>query len=482
MAKSLIEEMGLKKLIKEIHTEIRTLYKNDDRPWVVGYSGGKDSTAVVQLVFNALTELLEEEGKDSLHKDVYIVTSDTLVENPLIIDYLNANFEKINSSAQDIGLPISAHTCTAEYKDSFWTLLIGKGYPSPRQKFRWCTDRLKIRPIDKFILDKISKFGEVIVVLGVRSQESGSRKRIIDNHRIENRLLKKHTTLNNAFTYTPIEDFHLDDIWGYLLNVQNPWGSDNLDLFRLYQDSQDSSECPLQYDNNMPSCGNSRFGCWACTVVQEDKSLTGFINNGHKELMPLLKFRNFLVKIRNEESRRQNHRLDGSIYYLTLADGTKKQGLGPFTLETRQEILSELLSAQSKAKEIAAKLNSDVNLELISYEELQLIRKHWIESGDWNDCLPGIYEKFSNEKFASQYDEREIFKVEDRQCLAKICDSHHVEVEIIKQLIQIESKNAGLKRRSNIMKSIESLLSKDWIHEEIIESLEELKEGNRHDY
>lgn len=480
MGKSLIEEKGLKTLISEVHAEIKALYKNDDRPWVVGYSGGKDSTALVQLVFNALNELKVEEGTSAINKDVYIVTSDTLIENPLIIDYLNSNFDKINASASD--LRITAHPCKAEYKDSFWTLLIGKGYPSPRQKFRWCTDRLKIRPIDNFIKDKIDAFGEVIVILGVRSEESISRKRVIDSHRIDNRLLKKHTTLNNAFTYTPIEDFQLDDIWGYLLNVPNPWGADNLDLFRLYSDSQDSGECPLQYDSNMPSCGNSRFGCWACTVVQEDKSLTGFIKNGHKELMPLLQFRNFIYEIRNQEHRRQNHRLDGSIYYLTLADGTKKQGLGPFTLETRKEILSKLLNAQSKAEEIAAKLKHDVQLNLITYDELQLIRKHWIESGDWNDSLPQIYETHTGRKFASQYDEREIFQIEDRHRLAAICESKHIDVDIIKQLIQIENRNAGLKRRSNIMKDIASLLTKDWIHEEIIDSLEELKEGIRHDH
>ncbi|MBN2836537.1 MAG: DNA phosphorothioation system sulfurtransferase DndC [Candidatus Delongbacteria bacterium] len=477
MTTSVFKEHGMKNYIEIKTQEIQALYKSDNRPWVIGYSGGKDSTTTLQLIFSAMIDLIEKEGPKALHKNIYVITSDTLVENPLIIDFITSNINSINAAAESYRLPLTAYSCKASYEESFWTLLIGKGYPSPRQKFRWCTHRLKIKPIDRFIEEKIQEHEEVIVVLGVRSQESSSRKQTIESHRINDRLLKKHATLNNAFTYTPIESFSTDDVWGYLLHNKNPWGANNTELFGLYKDSQDSTECPMQLDENTPSCGNSRFGCWTCTVVQKDKSLTGFLNNGYYELEPLLEFRDYLMDIRNNPDYRQSHRMNGSIYYTKNADGTRKQGLGPFNLFARTEILKKLLTAQEKAKEIAKDLEHDTKLELITEEELHLIRMHWMESGDWDDTLPELYQKIMQKKFNIQENEREIFQKNDRARLSQICKKYNVDLEIIKQLIQLESKNANLKRRRNIITEIEQLLHKDWIHEDIVESLEDLKDG-----
>ena len=38
------------------YTEIRDVYLSDTRPWVIGYSGGKDSTVALQLIWYALSE------------------------------------------------------------------------------------------------------------------------------------------------------------------------------------------------------------------------------------------------------------------------------------------------------------------------------------------------------------------------------------------------------------------------------------------
>ena len=112
---------------------------SDDSPWVVGYSGGKDSTVVVQLVFEALKELPPEK----LHKKIYVISSDTLVETPLIIQSINQTLRKVQEKALELGLPIETHKVKPVVEQSFWYNIIGKGYPSPNQQFRWCTDRLK---------------------------------------------------------------------------------------------------------------------------------------------------------------------------------------------------------------------------------------------------------------------------------------------------------------------------------------------------
>lgn len=43
--------------IEELLDEIKYVYQSDRRPWVIGYSGGKDSTTVVELVYKMLLTL-----------------------------------------------------------------------------------------------------------------------------------------------------------------------------------------------------------------------------------------------------------------------------------------------------------------------------------------------------------------------------------------------------------------------------------------
>lgn len=308
---------GENDLIKDTKEKIKRVYKMDNRPWVIGYSGGKDSTVLTQLIFETLSEMNHEE----LHKQVYIISSDTLVETPIIIAKTITTLNLIERKAKDLKLPISTHLIRPEATKSFWSILIGRGYPTPNQTFRWCTDRLKIDPANRFIMEKVSEFGEVIMVLGVRDGESNSRDRVLESHTVEGKELMSHTTLSNAYVFAPIRPFNLDAVWDYLLNHPSPWGGDNYELFKLYADSN-SNECPLIVDENIKqsagSCGNSRFGCWTCTVVNEDKALTGFIENGEEWLRPLLQYRNWLYGIRDQRHMRMKRRMNGQMYFLEL--------------------------------------------------------------------------------------------------------------------------------------------------------------------
>jgi len=284
--------------ITDIYSEVRDLYLSDDRPWIVGYSGGKDSTTVVQIIWNALKGLSPEQRT----KPVHVISSDTLVETPVIIDTINGNLALINKAAQEQGLPIQAVKLYPQIKNSFWVLLIGKGYPTPSKSFRWCTDRLKIKTSDTFILDKVSEHGEVILVLGVRKSESSARAQLMNSYKIEGSLLSRHSKFAQSFVYTPIEDFSKDDVWTYLLQNPSPWGGSNRDLLALYK-SADSGECPVVVDEYSPPCGNSRFGCWVCTVVTKDKAIMGLIDSGEEWLEPLLKYRDMLAETQNKEKK-----------------------------------------------------------------------------------------------------------------------------------------------------------------------------------
>ena len=464
-----IREFGKDNVIKEIYSQIQKVYKSDQRPWVIGYSGGKDSTLTCMLVLEAIAQLPERQ------KEIHIVSSDTMVENPLIIHYLRTNIQMIEEYSRSTKLNVSAKLLTPNVAESFWVLLIGKGYPTPRQKFRWCTNRLKIKPIDQYIDDVAKKNGSVIVVLGVRNAESNSRAESIKKNSVDGKILKTHTTNKDAFVYAPIEHLSNDDVWSCLLNTQTPWGTDGNTLLSLYMDASDESECPIQQDTNAPSCGQSRFGCWTCTVVTKDKSLTGFIMNDYDELRPLLSFRNELYGMRDNPEFRQNYRMDGTIYQIGKGENAKR-GVGPFNLKARKIMLEKLLIAERefndylKTSEIKRfSISSSEPYSLIAKEELEHIRKHWIEDGDWDDSLPLIYHKIKNEDYYFGYENQPFFIQADLEILSKICDEESIDVDLIKSLITVENKYQGLKRRSGIIDKIDRTLHKDIVHEELYE-------------
>ena len=470
MAKNLIQEYGKDIVLNEIYNEIQELYLSDTRPWVIGYSGGKDSTLTAMVVFEAIRQLPIEKRT----KNIHIVSSDTMVENPLSIHYLEQNMDLMNQFSKSSHLPIESKLVKPLVTETFWSLLLGKGYPSPRQTFRWCTHRLKIKPIDVYIDEVADTHGSVVVVLGVRNAESNSRKNSITKHTIDGKILKSHETNKRAFTYAPIEHLSTDDVWACLLNTTSPWGFDNNLLLSLYRDASDESECPVQQDVNAPSCGQSRFGCWVCTVVSKDKSLSGFIQNDYDELRPLLKFRNFLAEIREDHEYRNNYRMNGAIYYV----GTEKErrGLGPFSLEGRIKLTRSLLETEvafnkmlKQAEDHKFSIDREQYFELVTRDELQYIRSQWIENGDWEDTLPKIYEEIIGKPFYSGYINQPFISPSDYNTLESICENENVDIDVIKALITVENKYLGVKMRNDIYNKIDKILNRDIVHEELHE-------------
>ena len=273
-------------------TTIQNLYLSDSIPWMIGYSGGKDSTAAVQLVWMAIEALPQEQRK----KTVHIMNTDTLVESPVVARWVERSLDAMQEAAEERDLPFVPVRLTPDWNDTFWVNLIGRGYPFPRMKYRWCTDRLKVRPVNNFIRNKIAEHGEVILVLGTRKQESARRSRTMTNleKKRVRELLSPNPTLANELVFSPLEAWSDDDVWVFLMQYKNPWGYSNMDLMTMYRGATADNECPLMVDRSLPSCGKSRFGCWVCTMVESDKSMEAMIANDEEKewMLPLLEFRN----------------------------------------------------------------------------------------------------------------------------------------------------------------------------------------------
>ncbi len=118
-------------LVENIIAEIKEQYLADDTPWIVGFSGGKDSTTLLQLVFFALLELQRENVK--LHKELHVLCNDTLVENPAVVRWIDDTLDKIRAAGEGYNFPIKVVKVTPVLADTFWINLIGKGYPSPNR-------------------------------------------------------------------------------------------------------------------------------------------------------------------------------------------------------------------------------------------------------------------------------------------------------------------------------------------------------------
>nr|WP_202819696.1 DNA phosphorothioation system sulfurtransferase DndC [Thaumasiovibrio occultus] len=480
--------------LKHFIDDIQAVYCADNRPWVIGYSGGKDSSAVVTLVYLALLAL--DESKRT--KQVYVVASDTLVETPLVVDHVNKSLESIGNQARRDGLPISTHKVLPKPHQTFWSCLLGKGYPAPTKSFRWCTERMKIDPVSDFITDKVAKFDEVIVVLGSRSQESASRAQVIAKHKIENTRLARHTTLANAFIYTPIDTWSMDDVWkilracrlevtispmgigkkwanDYDLEWENPWGGKNLTLWNLYKDSSDQGECPMVIDDSTPSCGNSRFGCWTCTVVTKDRAMESLIQNGEEWMRPLLDFRNKLADTNIPENKplyRNFKRRTGNVSYQRVKDGqelaTERDHIpGPYMLKFRKEWLKELLVQEKNFNE------SGYQVTLLTKPELHAIRQEWLNDPnepDWADSLPQIYRDVYGHDLDWIINDNNSFGEIEAQILQQLGTEYDVSPEMIQKLLDLEISLEGLSRRTGVFDKIGSLLKRDW------GSLEEIKE------
>jgi DNA sulfur modification protein DndC len=343
--------------ISEIKNSLRELYLADSRPWLVGFSGGKDSSLVAQLVFDAVQDIPPEDRK----KEIAVVCTDTRVEIPAIVEMIETSLAKMRRHASSQNLNIEVHLLRPPPEQSFWVNIIGRGYPPPNRTFRWCTQRLKIDPVTRFVEQRMGRWREAILHLGARRAESATRAQTLAGRDTRNGLTK-HPDLPRVWVSNPIQFLTTEEVWAYLLQTPPVWGGSNRELYQLYN-AAGGGECPIQIDTSTPACGNSRFGCWTCTVVDRDKASEGLLESGDERMEHLLGFRETLLEFRDPENgHRDMKRKNG-------ADGP-----GPIKIASRRELLKRLLALQA-----------ETSLTLITPEELLLIQQMWKAARDPDD-------------------------------------------------------------------------------------------------
>ena len=434
------------KRIEYIIDEIIDQYMYADktfRPWIIGFSGGKDSTVLLNLVWFALRRIKENAiAPFQLRRPVYVVCNDTLVENPIIATYVDNVLNQIEYSAREEDLPIFVRKTIPKLEDSFWVNVIGKGYPVPNNAFRWCTDKMKIKPTARFIVEQVDECGEAIILIGTRKAESATRARSIKKHEIHGKRLTNHTILKNTFVYAPIKELMLEEVW-YIINaIPSPWNFDNSILFNIYKDaSADDYECPtVVTDKSHGSCGQSRFGCWVCTVVKDDKSMYSLIKNGREWMKPLYDFRIEIDKERNIVENRMPYRRDGKR---AIND------MGPYIFSYRAKMLKRLLEVQNELQK------HDPNIKLISDQELIAIQVNWYRDFNFSYQVSEIYNSIYKKSFNM---EKNIKNKLEADLMREICFENPEEGELIEQLLILQRSKSLMQRRRGLKNEIESRL------------------------
>ncbi len=315
-------------------------YRFLGQPVVVAYSGGKDSTFLLHHVLVLISEMKTN--------PLVVVYADTLVENPLIHQHTLEFLEKVEAYCEAVEIDARILIAKPDINNTFWVNVIGKGYPLPHHRFRWCQKKLKIKPAKKVL----EGFQEGIMLVAVRTQESMARQKSL-KRRLNGMELEK----NHLRVFAPIFDFSEEDIWEFLSKSLSPWGEDYSKVINLYKSAR--GECPLipEKGNGKSGCG-SRFGCWVCTVVKEDKTLKNQAQD-NEVLKRLHEFRNWLLDFSLDPKSRLPFRRNGKPAI---------NGKGMLTLKAREEILKRL-----------QKLQHQTQMQLISQEEIEEIKRIWEE-------------------------------------------------------------------------------------------------------
>ena len=416
-----------------------------ERPWIIGFSGGKDSTVLLTLVWIALQRIRENQPYPfQLRRPVYVVCNDTMVENPIISSYTDDVLAKIDKEAREQNLPIFVKKTTPKLEESYWINVLGKGYPVPNNTFRWCTTKLKISPTSDFLLEQIDEKGEAIVLLGTRYEESKSRERSMRKHEVRGKRLSKHNSTANTYVYAPIKELMLEEIW-YIINaVKSPWGFDNSILFRIYADaSADDYECPTVVTNKEhTSCGQSRFGCWTCTVVKKDKSMSALIDNGQEWMRPLLDFRDKMQRERNDQDKRSEIGRKGNT--AITEDG---RNYGPYSPWYRAHLLEELLRVQKKVQQ------DKPYVTLISNQELIAIQVTWNRDMIFDYNVGEIYRSVYN-KDISTNNFNSLDDTEQR-ILREVCEEDANYYELIDNLLSIQETKSLMLSKYGLHNDVE---------------------------
>jgi len=336
-------------------------------PLILGFSAGKDSSVLANLVLGVASKL----ARIGVKTPIVVTHSDTRVENPEMQQLALRELRKIEAF-------MAAHDIAGEVLigkpglSQSWAVRVigGRALPPFPDTRRDCTTDWKISVNErnlKLAMKRLTGqgFSEPVVATGVRRDESQERAAAIAAR--GERSDEPWRNAEGRLMLSPILDWKLDDIWEYLgycnAGVINSY-SDFEETMRVYRDGGGTS-CTVVSDMAMAKFAkpcSSRFGCWTCTAVSKDRSLTNMIEQDldrYGYMQPLADLRNFIAETQYDWDRRQFVQRTINDGYITIAPDTYSPAMCA-------ELLRYALTAQLES-----------GIEIVSEAALVLIDARW---------------------------------------------------------------------------------------------------------
>lgn len=383
---TLMEKLELP-YIEEIIQRLVSAYLDtaNPSPWFIAFSNGKDSSAMGYAIWKAVERIPAPLRK----RMVYFATSDTLLEHPDMQDLMGYSHQHMNEVAKENGLPIEAFLVQPEM--TAMKKMLGHGNPLPTPKGtvnRWCTDLLKLKPMQKLQDRLIKKHGSIILMVGTRTEESQKRANSIKKHSVEGEFIfpvkgEKQRTDGTYAKYMchPIVHLTTDDVWRTITYARKlPWRTRATTIRKMYEGA---GECPVQVDKSVgkPCGGSSRNGCVLCMMGggSNDQMLQAFIDKGEdwaihvNRLRKLIRDSLYDARMRRPINHWRKKKMDWANPFIEDYEQKKEEwSVADKMKATRKEFLDAEVLRKSAFKERSEGLCHDTiavypNLSLAGY-------------------------------------------------------------------------------------------------------------------
>ena len=337
--------------------------------WAVAYSGGKDSSATLSVVW-----YLIQSGHVPAPETLNVLYADTRMELPPLHTAAMQMLDNLRAKGVDCRVVLP------ELDDRFFVYMFGRGVPPPSNTFRWCTPHIKIEPMENALLELREQFGEKFLMLtGVRIGESAKRDDRIalscgkNGAECGQGWYQESTPEHVADTLAPLLHWRICHVWDWLM-FEAPALSDlPTHIVAESYGGDDAQEV------------NARTGCVGCNLASRDLALITILKlEKWQYLRPLMNLRPLYAELKKAKNRLRKdgteRRKDGTLV-------SNPMRLGPLTFEAREWGLREVLHIQDRVNS-SAKRNGQPAVILINAEEETRIHE-LIEAQTWPNRWAG---------------------------------------------------------------------------------------------
>lgn len=356
----------------------------------IGVSG-KDSFCVAHCAVKALKEAIKINPKVG---PVYFSTVDTTIDNFEIVSFLRECHHQLDEYAQEHSLPVITKIIEPTTQQRPLVQYIGRGLllrtMTNQTGRRQCTSDWKITPTIKFNkqIQEKHQTTKVLNLSGSRDEESVSRAA---NLAKRGESIDVITTTDMGYKLAPIKDWTLSDVWGLINKIDNgdeeSFGENLTTDLRKHYSAGNSGTCDLFVGNstkNNKPCSN-RFGCFLCSLVAEDKSLTNQIEASPKTygyMKGPLNLRQYMFNTLND------FKLTRAQYGKKLINKSHiKLDYNDYSMAYRAQLLRLTLTLDAIEIERAETIGEEAKFQLIDYPSIVTIQYFWSKEG--GESSPG---------------------------------------------------------------------------------------------